>query len=211
MKATWTYKYKCRLSVFSIVNAMKFSHCSVSCTQNQKLWCNFGTMKLAIAHARIAYISKPQNGKNEDTLTVNQREKVSEDGESLSHFFGTIWSAGAVSGKASKLRCSALLFSDMPDSTRSRSGHFTSTVLMPKKKKESHSPNSKISCGVNFITIRPMKFTESPQEGFALRQHAAAWTCKRAALSFPCRSCRSSPGLWSATATLHQLSICLRW
>lgn len=87
----------------------------------------------------------PHN-ENVNTLTVNQREKVSEDGKSASHFFVTIWSAGAVSRKASKLRCSALLFSDIPDSARSRSG----SVLMPGK--QSHSPNREIY----FIIIHPI-------------------------------------------------------
>lgn len=126
---------------FFIVKAI---HWKLSCTPIYKLKIHFKSKKQKHfdpntfgadtqikAHAGLVG-QKSQNVKK-DILTVDQREEVSEDAESPSHFFGTICPAGVASDEASTLPCSALLFSVMPDSARSRFGRLSSTVLMPEK------------------------------------------------------------------------------
>lgn len=135
-----------------------------------------------------------------DTLTVNQREKISEDGDSPSHFFGTIWSLGVASDEASTLRCSALFHSDMPDSMRSRFRHLTALCWRPRDHLRMARSVDQSKC--YFPTIRPIKFTESSpgKRVFTLRQRAAA--CPGAPLS-PCQASPAGPvpGLWSAKFT----------
>lgn len=64
--------------------------------------------------------------KGENTLTMNQRQKISKDRECATHVYGTIWSV--VSDEDSKLRCSVAKLSDMPDSTSVRFSHFIITA-----------------------------------------------------------------------------------
>lgn len=74
-------------------------------------------LELAQTEATTAQVSEVPDEKKDRILTVNQREEVSEDGESPSHFFGTIWSAGVVSDEASELQQRCALFpSDIPGS-----------------------------------------------------------------------------------------------
>ncbi len=97
-------------------------------------------------------------------------------------------------------------------STRSRFGHLTSTVLMPEKEIAYRIARSAAPSLGHFTAIRPINFTESPPDKrvFTLRRRAAA--CPGALRSpSPASPAGPVPGLWSAIASLQQLSSCFRW
>lgn len=130
----------------------------------------FGAHTQSGAHVKITSNVKSQN-RETHTLTVNQRQKISEDGKSATHFYGTIGSV--VSDEGSKLRCSV----DMPD------------VWSLYR----HSAGASCRIAELFHNNPAMKFAE-PSLGtahhFAL-QHKAATRSDALLLSVSCNSCRS--------------------
>lgn len=141
---------------------------------------------------------------------MDQREKVSEDAESPSHFFGTIWSTGVASDEASELRCSALFLSDMPDFTRWR--FWTLNQHGADAWRTNHYgyrlARSVASWWGYFATIRPVKSPRSllGKRLFTPQQRRAA-ACPDALLS-PSPASPAGPvhGLTSAAATLHSVA-----
>lgn len=143
---------------------------------------------------------------------MDHREEVSEDGESPSHVFGTICSAGVAGDEASELRCPARFLSDMPDSARPWFGHLPDGTNRSLAGQRGLLPHPRGLLLQQSAPQTPTTRFRLSSKGSAGRYASAARSSLPPARSSSLRPRRvlqgPAPGLRSAAASSHQLSCC---